>query len=180
MAITNLSGTKWKLKNTISPFQENKSFSINFTRNNSSYKQLNITTNGDVYAQVDENNLFSGYAIIATNTSRDEPTAKTYYSIITDVEGNGTATCSSSKVSKTSCDAVTLIAIDAEEDGYFTKWILGGEYEIVEGDEYSSQLTIRPKSDIMAIASFSVEPDYLNISYEEPVSIEYYDITGGN
>lgn len=179
MSITNLSGTKWKLNNTISPFQQNKSFNINFTRNNSSYSKLNINTNGDVYAQVDGEDVFSGYSIMATATSREEPTTKTYYSIITAVEGNGTATCSSSKVSKTEYGTTTLTAIDAEE-AYFTKWILRGEYEVVAGDEYSYELTIRPTSDVMARASFSIEPDYLDMTIDEPGPKEYYDITGGN
>lgn len=81
------------------------------------------------------------------------------YKITVSTEGSGTAT--SSTISVAEDGTVTLTA--TEGDGYFTKWIMTGSYTKVSGDEYSPEFTIKPTSDITAIASFSVEKDYLTI-----------------
>lgn len=81
------------------------------------------------------------------------------YKITVSTEGNGTAT--SSTISVADDGTVTLTA--TEGDGYFTKWIMTGDYTIISGDEYSPEFTIKPTTDITAIASFSVEKDYLTI-----------------
>ena len=87
------------------------------------------------------------------------PTPEGKYKITVSTEGSGTAT--SSTISVAEDGTVTLTA--TEGDGYFTKWIMTGSYTKVSGDEYSPEFTIKPTSDITAIASFSVEKDYLTI-----------------
>lgn len=87
------------------------------------------------------------------------PTPEGKYKISVSTEGSGTA--SSSTISVAEDGTVTLTA--TEGDGYFTKWIMTGKYTVVSGDEYSPEFTIKPTTDITAIASFSVEKDYLTI-----------------
>lgn len=87
------------------------------------------------------------------------PTPEGKYKITVSTEGSGTATSSTATVAEDG--TVTLTA--TEGDGYFTKWIMTGSYTIISGDEYSPEFTIKPTSDITAIASFSVEKDYLTI-----------------
>ena len=86
-----------------------------------------------------------------------EPTTK--YNISVGTEGDGTA--AADKKGVVEGDTVTLSA--TEGDGYFTKWIIKGSYKSVTGDEYSATFTIMPTSDIDAVASFSVEKDYLTV-----------------
>ena len=90
------------------------------------------------------------------------PTGVEYYKIDTGVEGMGTVDASANKVATDVDEAVTLVAND--EGGYFTYWIIDGEYTIVDGSLTDSTITIIPNSDIDAIASFSKEKDYLNMT----------------
>ena len=89
----------------------------------------------------------------------DSPKPEGKYKVTVSTEGSGTA--ASSTISVAEDGTVTLTA--TEGDGYFTKWIMTGNYTVVSGDEYSPVFTIKPTSDITAIASFSVEKDYLTI-----------------
>ena len=89
----------------------------------------------------------------------DSPKPEGKYKVTVSTEGSGTA--ASSTISVAEDGTVTLTA--TEGDGYFTKWIMTGKYTVVSGDEYSPEFTIKPTSDITAIASFSVEKDYLTI-----------------
>lgn len=97
------------------------------------------------------------------------PTGKEYWVITTatdPADGSlGTAATNKPKVLKTATgeDAeVTLTATQTK--GFFTLWDIDGDYEIVDGDEESPVLVIIPKSDIHAIACFTVEEDYLNMT----------------
>lgn len=105
--------------------------------------------------------LMMVFALTISAAALPSPQGKTYYNIHVDSEGSGSATTDKTKVEKGSDDIITLTA--SEEDGFFTLWIIDGDYEIVEGDEESPVFKIRPKSDINATASFSVEEDYLNV-----------------
>ena len=89
----------------------------------------------------------------------ESPKPEGKYKITVSTEGSGTAT--SSTISVAEGGTFTLTA--TEGDGYFTKWIMTGKYTVVSGDEYSPEFTIKPTTDITAIASFSVEKDYLTI-----------------
>lgn len=94
----------------------------------------------------------------------ESPTPTDYYSVTAKVEGSGSATADPIKVEKNTDGTSTLTATD--KDGFFTKWIISGSYEIVSGDEYSNVIVIKPLSDVEAIASFSVDEDYLTITAE--------------
>lgn len=98
----------------------------------------------------------------ASFSAAESPTPEGKYKITVSTEGSGTAT--SSAISVAEDGTVTLTA--TEGDGYFTKWIITGSYTGVSGDEYSPEFTIKPNGDITAIASFSVEKDYLTIFIE--------------
>ena len=101
------------------------------------------------------------FAFTISVSAKNSPTPKNYYSIHVSSEGSGTASASTDKVSIGSSDYVVLTA--TPKDGFFTKWIIGGDYELIDGDEYSTTITIKPKTDINAVASFSVEEDYINV-----------------
>ena len=93
------------------------------------------------------------------------PGAKEYYKITVSSEGSGSAEASDVKVEKDSDGTVTLSA--PADKGYFTRWIISGDYEILDGKTiYDPVITIRPISDIEAIASFSVDKDYLTMTVE--------------
>ena len=108
------------------------------------------------------------FALTAVATSaKESPKGEKYYSITTDAEGSGTASADKDKVAKdaTGDDAnVTLTA--TENGGFFTKWIINGNYDPVSGDVNSSVFVIKPKSDIHAIASFRADKDYLTVTAE--------------
>ena len=89
------------------------------------------------------------------------PKADNYYSVSTESEGKGTATADKNKVDKDGDEIITLTA--TENGGYFTKWIMTGDYEIIEGDEYSPVFVIKAKADVTAVASFSILKDELSI-----------------
>ena len=104
------------------------------------------------------------FALAATAAALPSPQGKSYYKISVDAEGSGDVDASKSKVVKNSDDTVTLTATDA--DGFFTLWMIDGEYTIVDGDLNSPVITILPLSDIKATASFSQEEDWLVITTE--------------
>lgn len=106
------------------------------------------------------------FAFAVSVAAKRSPTGKQYYKITTAVEnpGMGTVEASQNKIEKDSGDPVTLTA--TETTGFFTRWIITGDYEIVSGSIDSPELVIIPKSDINATANFSKEEDYLNITVE--------------
>ena len=101
---------------------------------------------------------------VSAATTYDSPTPTDFYSVTAKAEGSGSATADPVKVEKNSDGTSTLTA--NEGDGFFTKWILTGSYEIISGDEYSTVLVIKPLSDVEATASFSIEEDFLTITAE--------------
>ena len=109
------------------------------------------------------------FALTASFAAKDSPEGKEYYNITVSWEPEdgslGTAETDKNKVAKdaTGDDAIVTLTALEDGDGYFTLWIIEGDYEIVEGDESSTVLKIRPKSDIHAIASYSVDEDFLTI-----------------
>lgn len=104
------------------------------------------------------------FAFAAIASAKDSPGGDKYYKISTDVEGGGSASASTNKIQKNTDGTVTLIASD--DGGYFNRWIIKGSYDIIEGSLTDPTITIRPSSDISAIANFSKERDFLNITTE--------------
>lgn len=105
------------------------------------------------------------FAVMASAAALDSPGPKEYYYISFGSEGSGTTTADVNRVEKNSDGTVTLTA---ENDlGYFTRWIIDGDFELVDGTLEDPVIVIRPKSDIDAKASYSVEEDYLNITVEQ-------------
>lgn len=95
----------------------------------------------------------------ASFSALESPKTEGKYSISVNTEGNGSAVAD-----KKGVDADGTVTLTATEgDGFFTKWIIRGQYSPVSGTEYTPVFTIKPLSDITAIASFSVEKDYLTI-----------------
>ncbi len=85
------------------------------------------------------------------------PTPKEYFDIVVSYEpGDGSlgdAVADTYQIIRNSDGTVTLIATPKGE-GKFDKWIIEGEYDVVEGDLTDPTITIRPKSDIKADAVF--------------------------
>ena len=105
------------------------------------------------------------FALTVTVYAEESPTAAPgYYRITASTEGSGTINTTTNKVEKNTDGTVTLTATD--DEGYFTYWIISGEYKIVEGSLNDPVITIMPSSDIDAVASFSKEKDYLNMTVD--------------
>lgn len=105
------------------------------------------------------------FTVAISVAAQESPSGKQFYKIDVSSEGSGTATSSTNKVEKDTGDTVTLTA--DPNQGFFTRWIIDGDYELLDG--YSIEdpvIVIRPSSDIKAIASFSIEKDYLNMFAE--------------
>lgn len=102
------------------------------------------------------------------------PGQKDYYKIEVGSEGKGHATKSTDKVQIGTDGTVTFNAY--EDGGFFTKWIVDGKYDVISGGEYEDVFVIKPQSDILAIASFSEEKDYLHV-YAKAVPEELGDAT---
>ena len=101
----------------------------------------------------------------ASASALNSPYTVGKYKVSVDVEGSGSVSGSKNSVDISDPDEngnITLTATD--KDGYFTKWIIDGTYEIISGDLYSPEFVIKPTSDVKAVASFSVEKDYLTIT----------------
>lgn len=98
----------------------------------------------------------------ASFSAAGSPTPTEKAKITVSAEGNGTASADKSSVVIGEDGIVTVSAVEA--GGYFTKWIIEGQIEPVEGDEYTATFTFKPLGDVTAIASFSVDPEYLTIS----------------
>lgn len=98
----------------------------------------------------------------ASFSALESPETEGKYSISISTEGDGSAVAD-----KKGVDADGTVTLTATEgNGFFTKWIIRGDYTPVNGTEYSPVFTIMPHSDITATASFSVEKDYLTISVD--------------
>ena len=105
--------------------------------------------------------LFTLAVSVAADVN-DSPTPKEYYNITVDNEGSGSGSSDTNKVEKNSDGTVTLIASD--DEGFFTRWIITGDYEILNGGTLEDPvITIRPKSDIEAVANFSKDPNFLTM-----------------
>ena len=109
------------------------------------------------------------FALTASFAAKDSPSGKDYYAITVDYEpadgSLGTAAADKNQVPKTASGDDGQITLTAtEKDGFFTLWIIDGDYEVVSGDEESPVMTIIPKSDIHATASFSQDEDYLTMT----------------
>ncbi len=113
-------------------------------------------------------------AMTVSVSALSSPGPKDYYKIEVGSEGKGHATKSIDKIEIGTDGTVTFNAF--EDGGFFTKWVIDGKYDVVSGDEYADQFVIMPKSDILAIAHFSEEKDYLNV-YAKAVPEEYGDAT---
>gem|GEM_PF-1991811 len=98
---------------------------------------------------------------VTAASAKESPIPKDYYRIEVGSEGKGTATKSTDRIKMGSDDNVTFNAYEA--GGFFTKWIVDGKYDVISGGEYDPVFVIRPRSDVKAVAHFSVEKDYLNV-----------------
>ena len=97
--------------------------------------------------------------------AQDSPIGKKYYKVVSSAEGSGFADNSVNKVEQGTGDTCVLTA--TPDKGYFTRWIIKGDYDILDGKTLLDPVfTIVPKSDIEAIASFSVDSDYLSMFVE--------------
>lgn len=108
-------------------------------------------------------------AVTVSVSAKDSPTGKVYYSITTSTElpdgSLGTASSDKDKVDKTADGDDSLVTLTASQtNGFFTRWIIQGEYDIISGDIESPVLVIRPKSDVHATASFTVDKDSLTMT----------------
>ena len=59
------------------------------------------------------------------------------------------------------CETITFTCV--EEDDYFVRMIIEGDYEILEGDLESPVITVRPEGDIKVQCVFRSEEDYLSL-----------------
>ena len=58
-------------------------------------------------------------------------------------------------------DGTVTLTVNPSDGSRFIKWEIEGDYDIISGDEYSTTLVIRPKSDVVAKANVdgtAVEP----------------------
>ena len=104
------------------------------------------------------------FTLAVSVAAEESPTPVDYYKINTDTEGSGSVTISTNKVEKDTDGTVTLTATN--DEGFFTYWIIDGNYRIVDGSLTDSVITIVPESDIDAVGSFSVDKDYLTMTVE--------------
>lgn len=92
------------------------------------------------------------------------PEAEDEYNIVVDAEGNGSGTTNKNKVVITDPDEDGIVTLTADPDGgYFTLWIIDGDYDIIEGSVNDPVMKIKPKSNIHATANFREDKDYLTI-----------------
>ena len=88
-----------------------------------------------------------------TASALDSPTPIAYYNIQTEVAGTGNAVSDTNKVEIGSDGSVTFTATETTEK--FVFWnIKADDYDIISGDYDELVFTIRPKSDVVAIATF--------------------------
>ena len=104
------------------------------------------------------------FALAVPAFAEVSPTGVVYYNIDTGIEGSGIVDASANKVAKDGDETVTFKASD--DEGYFTYWIIEGDYTIVSGSLTEDTITIIPHSDVKAVASFSKEKDYLRMTAE--------------
>lgn len=90
-------------------------------------------------------------AVIPASAEKS-PQSVSYYSIETSVRGSGQVSCDTNKIEVDSGYTCTFKATEISEK--FVFWNITGDYDIVSGDYEELVFTIRPKSDIVAIATF--------------------------
>ena len=117
------------------------------------------------------------FALAVGASALKSPEGKEYYKITSTVEyeGRTAGDATSYKVEKNSDETITLTA--NAHDGFFTRWIISGGYEIVDGSLDSPVITIRPTSDVKAVASYRKEADYLTITVESVTNGNGYGTT---
>ena len=86
-----------------------------------------------------------------TTAAAASPTPVEYYTMIVGTKGEGSATVD--KDFATSDDVVTFTAT-LVDNSYFVGWEITGDFEPVSGDELSTTVSIKPKSNITMIAVF--------------------------
>lgn len=91
-------------------------------------------------------------AVTFTSYAESSPQPISYYDIIVDVKGTGEATSDVNKIEIGSNDICTLSV--TETDQPFVFWNIEGDYDIVSGDYDELVFTIRPKTDIITVATF--------------------------
>ena len=100
------------------------------------------------------------FSLSVTAFAKDSPTGKKYYGISVSYSPSdgslGTASADSDKVLITENDdgTVTLTA-NEKGNGVFSSWQITGDYDIVSGSLNSKTITIKPHSDISAVANFT-------------------------
>ena len=109
------------------------------------------------------------FALAATAFADDSPIGKDFYKIAVSydpADGSlGTAASDKAKVAKTATGDDAKVTLTATQtSGYFNVWLIDGDYDVVSGDTGSTEMVIIPKSDINAIACFSKDEEYLNMT----------------
>lgn len=92
------------------------------------------------------------FSSVVATSALISPTKEDVYVIVIDHSGDGAGYAEPLSVVIGSNGTFTLTAVDGSQA--FTKWILEGNYEIIEGNLESRYLVIRPSSDIKATAVF--------------------------
>ena len=96
-------------------------------------------------------------AVFAVAVSAEEypsPSARDYWVVEVDVDGNGTATADPVQTPK---GDTSKIVAKPDAGNEFTGWTFEGEFEWVEGDANSAVIVIRPLGDVKFIAHFKGE-----------------------
>lgn len=98
--------------------------------------------------------IFSVCSIAAFSANAQQsPLPINYYSVETSVLGSGQASCDTNKIEVESGYTCTFTAVETDEK--FAFWnIKADDYDIISGNYDELVFTIRPKSDVIAIATF--------------------------
>ena len=91
------------------------------------------------------------FAVAVAAEDYPSPSARDYWVVDVDVDGNGTANVET--VTPPKGETTKLIAKPGD-GSEFTGWTFEGEFEWVEGDANSLVIVIRPLSDVKFIAHF--------------------------
>lgn len=83
----------------------------------------------------------------------ESPTKANVWNITVGTEGSGTATADRYQITHDDEGNITLNAEDGNDK--FVRWKITGDYTIISGDLTSRTLTIKPGSDLNAVAVFS-------------------------
>lgn len=92
------------------------------------------------------------FTCVASTTALESPTSVEHYAVRTLINGTGEASSNVASVEIGSDEAVILTATEIYKS--FSFWDIDGEYTLVSGDLNGIIVAIKPKSDIIAIATF--------------------------